>query len=251
MDLQELKGAVAGLADKTHYDKVMIFGWWLHVYKGRASFTGADVGKCYSELHFSAPSSFGGYMQGLADRKEILKVAGGYKLENRAREKLDALYAKSEVTVKVSNLLAGLADTIPDMAERAYYQEALICYTHGSRRAAIVMTWNIAYAHLCDHVIAKRLADFNARWLVSFPGMHKKAARLIVAVEDFSDELRESEVIAICRDAGIITKNIYTIMHSALGRRNTAAHPNAVIIDQTQTDAYVVDLVTNVIHQIK
>jgi len=112
------------------------------------------------------------------------------------------------------------------------------------------MTWNVAYSHLCDHVLAKRLADFNARWEVCFPGMHKKTVKAVTKMDDFNDELKESEVIAICRDAGIITKNIYNIMHAALGRRNAAAHPSSVIIDQLQTDAYIVDLIQNVILQI-
>jgi hypothetical protein len=250
MDLAALKQAVPGLADKSHYDKIMIFGWWLHVHKSRPSFTGADIGKCYADLHFAPPSSFGAYIKGLVDRKELLTTDRGYKLENKIREKFGAAYGQTEATIKVNNLLTDLADRLPDLAERAYYQEALICYKHGSRRAAIVMTWNIAYSHLCDHVLAKRLSDFNARWQLSFPGMHKNKIRTVSKMDDFNDELKESEVIAICRDGGIITKNVYNIMHAALGRRNAAAHPSSVIIDQLQTDAYVVDLITNVILQI-
>jgi hypothetical protein len=67
----------------------------------------------------------------------------------------------------------------------------------------------------------------------------------------FNDELKESEVIAICRDAGIITKNIYNIMRASLGRRNAAAHPSSVINDQLQTDAYIVDLIQTVILQFR
>jgi hypothetical protein len=39
-------------------------------------------------------------------------------------------------------------------------------------------------------------------------------------------------------------------MHAALGKRNAAAHPNAVVIDQIQTDAYISDLTTNVVRKI-
>jgi len=138
------------------------------------------------------------------------------------------------------------------MAARAYYQEALICYKHGSRRGAVVMTWNIAFSHLCDHVLANRLTDFNSRWQLSFPGMHKgnKGVKTISVFDDFAEELKEQQVLEICRDAGIITKNIYNIMHAALGKRNAAAHPNAVVIDQVQTDAYISDLITNVVQRV-
>jgi hypothetical protein len=154
------------------------------------------------------------------------------------------------LTVKVASLLTNLADAIPDMVERAYYQEALICYKYGSPRAAVVMTWNIAFSHLCTHVLTKKLAEFNARWQLSMPGMHKKKPLEIKIFDDFNEELKESEVLTICRDEGILTKNMYNIMHAALGKRNAAAHPNSVVIDQLQTDAFITDLIVNVVQKI-
>ena len=128
-------------------------------------------------------------------------------------------------------MLSDLTAQLPDLTERAYYKEALLCHSHGAHRAAVVMTWNIAYAHLCDHILAKRLAEFNARWLKSMPGMHKNGTKVIAVVDDFNDLLKESEVLTICRDGGIISRNVHTTLHTALGRRNTAAHPNKVVID--------------------
>jgi hypothetical protein len=251
MQLAELKQVIPGLGNKSHYDKIKIFGWWLHVHQSKPSFTGADISKCYNHLHFAAPSSFGGYIRQLGDKKELLKAGSkGYKLENKIRETLDAAYSKPEITIKVTDLLTGLADTIPDMAERAYYKEALIRYKYGSPRAAVVMTWNIAFSHLCDHVLAKRLNDFNAHWQQAHPGKHKQKIRTIAAFDDFNDQLKESEVLTMCRDANIITKNIYNIMHAALNKRNAAAHPNAVIIDSVQANAFISDLIRNVVQQI-
>jgi hypothetical protein len=250
MQLAELKQVIPRLGDKSHSDKIKIFGWWLHVYQSKPSFTGADITKCYNSLHFSAPSSFGAYIKQLGGKKELLKAGPGYKLENKIRERLDAAYGKPEITTKITDLLTSLADTIPDMSERAYYKEALICYKHGSPRAAVVMTWNIAFSHLCDHVLNKRLNDFNTRWLLAHPNTHKKKVRTIAAFDDFNEELKESEVLTICRDAGIISKNIYNIMHAALGMRNAAAHPNAVIIDSVQADAFISGLITNVVQKI-
>ena len=251
MDLPALKAAVPGLADKPHPDKIKIFGWWLHTHRGKTTFTAADVGKCYSDADFIAPSSFGGYFQNLVSQQHIIKSGTGYRLEHKTREKLDAAYGQSAVTAKVKGLLTDLVEKLPDLAERAYYKEALICYTYGSPRAAVIMTWNIAFSHLCDHVIAKRLTDFNAQWQTTFPGMHKSKSKTIVSMDDFNDKLKEADVLTICRDAGIITKNIYNIMHAALGKRNAAAHPSTVVIGQTQADAHIEDLIVNVVLQIK
>ena len=250
MELAELKQVVPGLADKSHYDRIKIFGWWIHSHRSQAIFVGADISRCYDALHYSRPSSFGGYMRQLIDKKELLRSGGGYRLESKVREQIDSAYGTPEITLKVTSLLNGLATTIPDIAKRAYYQEALNCYKHGSPRAAVIMTWNVAFSHLCDHVVAKRLADFNSRWLLSFPGMHKNKTRLINAFDDFAEELKEQQVLEICRDADIIGKNIYNIMYAALAKRNAAAHPNAIVIDQVQTDAYICDLITNVVQKI-
>ena len=252
MDLVTLRQTVQGLSGRSHCDKIKIFGWWLHRFKEQPTFGGAHIGKCYDTLHLSRPSSFGPYISQLAEKRELLKSGDGYRLENRVREEFDAAYGVPEVTLKVTGLLTDLATAIPDMAARAYYKEALICYKHGSRRAAIVMTWNIAFAHLCDHVLAKRLAEFNSTWQFSFPGMHtgKKGAKVIATLDDFADYLKEHEVLLVCRDAGIINKNVYNIMQPALSRRNAAAHPSSVVIDQVQTDAYISDLIMNVVQKI-
>lgn len=235
MELTDLKKSVPVLsAEGQHNDKIKLFGWFLHTQKGKTHFQPADIGKCYSTLHMVPPGSFGPYFATLVQKKELLKkkTAPDYWLVSRVREALDAKYGTPETSVKISNLLKQLPDKLPDLAERTYLNEALICYTHGSRRAAIVMTWNLTFAHLCNHVLKNRLADFNARWQLSMPGAHKNKVRTIKVMDDFNDELKESEVLSICRDASIITKNIYSILHAALGRRNAAAHPNAVIIDQ-------------------
>jgi hypothetical protein len=250
MELAELKDLVPGLAGKSHNDKIKIFGWYLHVHKFIPTFSGADIGRCYATLHFAAPASFGGYFKNLFDRKELLKSGGAYKLENKVRETLDAKYGARELTVRINAMFLDLPNKIPNIAERTYLDEALTCYNHAAFRATVVMTWNIAYSHLCDHVFTKRLADFNARWRLSYPGMHKNKVRAIATMDDFNDELKESEVLLISRDAGVITKNIYNIMHAALGRRNAAAHPTSVMIDQIQTDAYIMDLITNVVLKI-
>jgi len=80
------------------------------------------------------------------------------------------------------------------------------------------------------HIIKTRLADFNARWLIKYAGMHKNGTRTIKVITDFMDELKEAEVIAIAKDAGIITKDIWKIMDEKLGKRNSAAHASGVAI---------------------
>jgi len=97
-------------------------------------------------------------------------------------------------------------------------------------------------------VLTKRLLDFNAEYPKRFPGLHKKAkAQTIVNYEDFASDLKESEVVEICRAANIVTKEQYNALDRQIGRRNSAAHPSSTVITVLQAEEFIHDLVTNVV----
>jgi hypothetical protein len=248
VDLPGLKTAVPGLGGKSHNDKIKIFGWWLHTHDGKAVFAGADILKCYDDLHLARPSSIGPYLEPLVKKKELLRSSGGYRLAAHIRDELGALYGQNPVVVQISTMLAGLPAKLPNLAERTYLDEAIACYGVKAVRATIVMTWNLAYAHLCDHIVKHRLADFNARWQSDYKGDHKAGLRAILTVDDFAaEELKEQKVLKIALDAGIVVKNVYNVLEPALKRRNAAAHPNNMVLTSLQTEAFIEDLVNNVI----
>jgi hypothetical protein len=248
MTPEELGRLVPGLSGKSHSEKIKLFGWYLHVHRRVAHFQPADIKGLYEKLHMAAPT-FGGYFQQLMREGSLLKNSSGYRLENRIREALDTQYGMRDVTIQVTQLLASLPDKIPDLAERTFLNEALICFRHGAFRAAVVMTWNLAYHHLCDYALRKHLTDFNDRWFIVYPGHHNKrpGRKTIAKMDDFAEELMESEVIEICNSAGIITNDIRKILSQKLGRRNSAAHPSSVSIGQLQAEDFIDDLIKNVV----
>jgi hypothetical protein len=249
--LPEFKDAVPGLADKGHPEKIRLFGWFLHTQDNRAHFHAADVKSCYDKLHLPLPSSFSGYFTNLVKQKDFIQSTAGYRLSAAAREPFDKAYGNVGHTVQITGLLLSLPAQIPNLAERTYLEEAYICYKHAAFRAAIVMTWNLAYHHLCDFILKQKLAAFNARWPISNPGHHKKAGiSTVTTMDDFGEEFKESQVITIARDAGIITGDVYKILDEKLGKRNSAAHPSSVNIGQLQADAFIDDLVKNVVLKI-
>ena len=63
------------------------------------------------------------------------------------------------------------------------------------------MTWNVAYAHLADHVLNMRLADFNTQRRSTYGGMHRKKNLTIGSMDDINDVLMESQFLTTCRDA--------------------------------------------------
>jgi hypothetical protein len=248
--MDELHALLPALSTKGHPQKIELLGWYIHTHSGKPCFWPAEVESLYSKLSLAPPSGFGGYFQQLVKQKILLKDKFGYRLESASRQRLTAIHGAREVTLKLTALLATLPTMVPSLVEKTYLNEALICYRHGAFRAAVVMTWNLAYHHLCSHVLAHRLADFNSRWQLSFPGHHKKLALNIVSMDDFNRELKESEVIEICRLAQIITPDIARVMGEKLGRRNSAAHPSTLVIEQLQVDAFIDDLVRNVVLKI-
>jgi hypothetical protein len=97
----------------------------------------------------------------------------------------------------------------------------------------------------CGRILAdgKRLSDFNTSLPTKFP---KKASTKVSRIEDF-EELKEADVIEVCRTANLISKNIIEILSEKLKRRNLAAHPSQVVVAQHQANEAISDLVNNVI----
>ena len=137
---------------------------------------------------------------------------------------------------------------MPNVAERDFLDEALICFEHQAFRAAIVMTWNLAYSHLLEFILKHHVATFNAKYQAMFPGKWAKAkAAPVSKYEDFSVDLKESEVLDVAKSANAITNDVYKVLEPKLGRRNSAAHPSSVKIGQLQAEEFIDDLVNNVV----
>ncbi|MBI3909456.1 MAG: hypothetical protein HY320_00815 [Armatimonadetes bacterium] len=134
-----------------------------------------------------------------------------------------------------------LPDKVPDVAERDFLKEALVCFRYGAFRAAIVMCWNLAFDHLCNYVLKSHLSDFNGQ----LPVVCRKA-RPVSSKDHFSD-LKESQVLEVCRAARIISGDVHKILVEKLNKRNTAAHPSNVVISQVQAEELITDLVNNVV----
>lgn len=249
MTLTELTQDIPNLAAWNHVEKIKLFAWYLHTQRMQEYFQASDIRECYDELHLDPPSSISPFLAAMEKKKpkEILKRAKGYKLELRTREPLDKKFGTRQITVQVTDLLANLPATVPDLSERTFLDEALVCFKHGAFRAAIVMAWNLTYHHLCDHVLRRELAKFNSQWPIVYQGHHKKSAKTISKMEDFADELKESEMLEICNSAGIISKDIHKILKAKLDRRNSAAHPSFITISQLQAEEFIDDIVKNVV----
>lgn len=248
MDLKEF-AQICGLTGLSQPDRILHLGWFLHTQKNSETFDQGAIRACYREMPLAEPNFSEQFTRLIArSPKVVIKVKDGLKLEHSLRVEMDGKYGQQGYAVQITQLLKGLPARIPDLKERTYLDEALSCYKVGAFRAAIVMTWNLAYHHLCQYIIQKKLAEFNARWPISNPGHHKKAGiNAVSKIEDFGEEFRESQVIKISHDANIITGDVFKVLDQKLGLRNSAAHPSDVIVGQLQADHFIDDLVKNVV----
>jgi len=245
VELQELVSQIDSFPRWSHADKIRLFAWFLHDHRGLETFAPGDLTKCFRDLHLEAPASVHPFLAAMEKRKpkQILKRKSGYCLERAVREELAQKYGKRAATVAVDKLLSDLPQLILNLAERAYLDEALVCFRHGAFRAAIVMTWNLAYDHLCEFVLAKHLAAFNTQLPKSF----SKPGIAAVSRRDDLSELKEYEVLKVCKSANIIAGSLHKVLKEKLDRRNVAAHASGVAISQLTAEEFVKDLIDNVV----
>jgi hypothetical protein len=252
MELREFVSLVAGFAELSHPERVKHFAWYLHAHQQNDRFDDGAIEACYVAVDMEPPPNVGREIRRLVDRDILLKDPQGFRLEHRTRAQLDKKYADHPTTIMVSQLLKELPGKISDDAERLFLSEALKCYHVQAFRAAIVMTWNLAYDHLLNWILkdAQRIADFNTK-IIGKVGA-KRGTGLIVAQREDFEELKEREVIDICGTAGLFTSdNIKKVLGLQLTKRNLAAHPSLLEIKAPQADDTIYDLVANVVMKLK
>jgi hypothetical protein len=178
----------------------------------------------------------------------LLQDGSGYRLEHSIHTKLEEKYGQHQTTIAISKMLKELPGKISDEAEKLFLSEAIICYHHKAFRAAIIMAWNITYDHLLHWILRDpgRLAAFNAH-IVARIGAKRGAGMVVAKREDF-EELKESETLDTCNNAGLFASaNTKKILDMQLTKRNLAAHPSLIAIDAPQADDTISSLINNVV----
>lgn len=249
MELGSLINEIPGFSSWKHAEKIRFFAWFLHSKRRQEFFRSGDIASCYDKLKLEPPSSITPFLSQMEKRKpkEVLRKGKGYYLEKRVIEDFERKFGQRDATVKADKLLADLPAKLRDSIERTFLDEALICFRNKAFRAAIVMTWNLAFHHLREFVIKNQLAKFNAVWQTDSRYTKHNAKKRITNFATHTDfaELRESEVIEICRAANIISQDINKVLREKLDKRNSAAHPSSLVIAPHTAEEFIIDLITN------
>jgi hypothetical protein len=247
MTTLEFVESISGFSRLNYTEQVKRFCWHLAMQKQKTRFSGADVAACFDDTGCPKPSSIAPFLASLASQKPpfLIKRSGAFELTRYAREQFDSVLGKRDTTIAVDALLQSLPGLLPIEVEKAYLEEALICFRHGAFRAAIVMVWNLAYDHMCNVIMqdAKNLGNFN----VQLPKTYPKADISSVNVRDDFEALKESQVLQVAKSANIVSGSVHKILKEKLDRRNIAAHPSKVAFSRLNAEDFILDLVQNVV----
>jgi hypothetical protein len=241
-----------GFADLKEIDVIKLVMWWSHQHDGKEWVQGEDIRGCYGRMHRALPAGgFTAYLKSLAERKppHVIKSRYGHKLEHRTFQALAEKYGTREATIKVEKLLTDLPAKLVSPDERSYLEEALTCFRTRAFRAAVVMTWNLTYDHLCYWILsdATRVATFNTQMAKTYA---KKNYPPIANRDSFEDP-KEFEVLQIAASAGLINGGMHMILKEKLDRRNKAAHPTGTAIPQPTAEDVIADLIENVVLKLR
>jgi hypothetical protein len=246
--LEEL-AATPGFTGWSHTDKVRAFAWWAIAHGGRPFFTTGDVNACFGRLGMLAPKNTTQLITNLADAKppQVIKSGGGWILEHRIRTGLDEKLGGRPATAYVSKLLAELPARLPEQVEQVFLEEAIRCFRGKAFRAAIVMTWNLTFDHLCHYILAKHLPAFNGQLRKQFDKAFERGKLRDVTIRADFTELQEADILVVCRASMILHGNVYKILETSLQTRNIAAHPSTEVFRDTTAEEYIRNLVENVV----
>lgn len=247
MSPSDFVSSINGFVKLGPSEAVKAFAWYLHTYKSLVTFRAADIIRCFENADLKTPINVAAILNSLSARKnpEVLKSGPNFRLARVTKERLDQTFGLAEKTIQVRKLLAELPQKIPKLDEREFLKETITCFRHEAFRSAIVMSWCLAFDHLCVYILEKHLDSFNEQFIKSYP----KDGFLITKRDDFQQVL-ESKVLLISKSAGIITKNLYDLLKEKLDRRNSAAHASSIVFNAPIVEAYISDLIENVVLKI-
>jgi hypothetical protein len=206
------------------------------------------VKESYSACDLAIPSWLASHFSnGLkSNPKRFIKSANGYRLESKRREKIALELGVVRSDVQTSAALERLESLVPEGPKRDFLHETIKCFSAGANRAAVVMCWNLALHHLQDHVLVHAKVSF-VQALVANTDTRVKI-KSVTKHDDFT-EMPEGKFLEFCRVAKIVTSSMYNKLKGRLDDRNGAAHPSGVTTTPKFAEAYIEDMVENVIRK--
>jgi hypothetical protein len=130
---------------------------------------------------------------------------------------------------------------IKDSDTRAFVDEAVSCLERDLKRAAVVLSWVGAVSVLYDHVVAHKLAAFNAE-----ASRRDNKWRTATTKDDLL-RMKEADFLDILTAISVLGKNVKEhLKNTCLNLRNSSGHPNSFRFGKHTVEAHLEALILNV-----
>jgi len=232
-----------GLRD---FELIDAFVYYLTIEIGRDFVTVADLRTCFEQCDLRVSPSIGPSLsKGLNSRPvKYVRRGKGYRLQAGYADLVRARLGHEEAVAQTTSSLRQLEGKLAPGAKRDFLHETIDCFGVHAYRASTVMCWNLALHHLQDHVFLHHLAALNP--ILATNQDRTVRTKSVTKRDDFSD-IPEGKFLEFCRTAKVITASLYNKLKTRLDERNAAAHPSGIKVTSTVAQAYIDELVENVL----
>jgi hypothetical protein len=171
-----------------------------------------------------------------------IRASEGWKLttEGKAHVGIQHQTRGGKVTPVQAHSLRTHLQKLTSKDTRAFVEEAVACFEGKLYRSAVVLSWVGAIAVIYDHVVAKKLDDFNQEALRRDSKWH--AAKN----SDGLGRMSENDFLQICQALGVVGKNVKEELEACLKLRNGCGHPNSLRVAESRVAAHIETLMLNV-----
>jgi hypothetical protein len=240
---------IAGFAKLAVAVQSDLLAYYLLVLLGRTSISATDVEQLRVLLQLPPHRSIQTHLSnstrsGKGRSPKYVRAQSGYVLERTYRATLATMYLGRPAAKAVAQDSRAELKRVFNPDESTYLEEAVSCFEYGLFRAAIVLTWCVAYSRFRDWLFTKHLGAFNAlssAWTKPIT---------IKSIEDFQ-ELNEATVIDTAKKAAVISKELNKTLKHLLDQRNSYAHPSSKPIRSSIAEAYIETALQEIVTKLK
>lgn len=221
-------------------------GYYLTEIGGQDAFTSTALDRARTDLSLEAYRSAADLSERSKRRNGKLpafcKQKKGYKLHRATVDRLSnhLNQGRSASAQRTTTILQKTLAKLSGNPREPYLAEAVGCFERRFNRAAVVLAWATAYDTFRQWLFDKHLGKFNA-----VSSTWKKPVT-VVDVEDF-ESLTERVVIDTAKLGGILRKEAHKTLVALLDKRNSVAHPTGKQVTPTATDAYLEEIIDEVL----
>lgn len=239
----------AGFPELSETEKAVHLIWYLNEAEPKLTVTVSELTRLFEEIGLPRPNPTRLRGRLAKDRRTITKSDGGvvsFSLHRDIRQEFSQRFNQfvnqdsNRPLIPLAKSLEKHAERIINPAVKLFVEEAVGCLNSHHLRAAVVLSWQGAYAVLVDYTFTHFRDTFSSE--AQRRGFIKKK---IESVDGFQ-RLKESEALLCMEASGVISKAVKIELENCLSRRNNCGHPNDFVIGEAQVAGHIESLISHV-----